>query len=612
MEIREGYKKTEVGVIPQEWDVISFGDLFTFNGGLSASRDQLSMKGLCYLHYGDIHKSIKTYIDVTDEYSNLPKLNIAIQRVSNNALLNDGDVVFVDASEDDEGASKHIVIRNEKGIPFISGLHTIVSKSKTLLLDNRYREFCFQSECVKRQFKFYSAGTKVCGVSKGNIVKMMLPIPSLPKQQAIAAALSDIDGLISSITKLINKKRNIKQGAMQQLLTGKKRLDGFSGDWVETVLGSITKINTGKKNNEDKVDSGMYPFFVRSKQIEKIGTYSFDGEAIIVPGEGNIGEIFHYINGKFDFHQRVYKISDFSKEIHAKYIYFYIAKYFGEYALKNTVKATVDSLRLPTFKGFIVKLPPSLEEQITIANVLSDMDSEIESLEQKLNKYKGIKQGMMQELLTGRIRLVETAIQSHIIIKEAIIDKPKSNGHTKEFDEAIVVSAIVSRFATEQFPMGAFKRQKFAYLLHRYHENKAEGYGKFAAGPYNSHTKYGGAEKIAQSNKYVKEYSRENIKGFVVAEKCQQAIDYFNEWYGREVLEWLDQFQFVKKEEIELLATVDMAMVDLRQENKMVNVPGVKSIIQNSPEWKAKLNRAIFSDDNIKRAIEWSNRLFEN
>ena len=91
---------------------------------------------------------------------------------------------------------------------------------------------------------------------------------------------------------------------MQKLLTPKK-------DWEVKNLGEIAEIYTGKKNNQDKVENGRYPFFVRSQIVESINTYSFDGEAILVPGEGNIGKIFHYINGNFDFHQRVYKISDF-------------------------------------------------------------------------------------------------------------------------------------------------------------------------------------------------------------------------------------------------------------------------------------------------------------
>ena len=117
-------------------------------------------------------------------------------------------------------------------------------------------------------------------------------------------------------------------------------------------------------------------------------------------------QIFHYINGKFDWHQRVYKISDFPNFVCGKYVYYQMRFTFGEHALKNTVKATVDSLRLPTFESFKVLIPPSVEEQVCIATVLSDMGNEIETLEQKLAKTRQIKQGMMQQLLTGKIRLV--------------------------------------------------------------------------------------------------------------------------------------------------------------------------------------------------------------
>lgn len=134
-------------------------------------------------------------------------------------------------------------------------------------------------------------------------------------------------------------------------------------------------------------------------------SYSFDGEAILVPGEGGIGAIFHYVNGKFDYHQRVYKISDFANVIYGKYVYYYMQRYFGEYAHSLSVKATVDSLRLPTFEKFNIVLPNNLEEQQAIATILSDMDKEIADLETRRDKYKLIKSGMMQKLLTGQIRL---------------------------------------------------------------------------------------------------------------------------------------------------------------------------------------------------------------
>ena len=144
----------------------------------------------------------------------------------------------------------------------------------------------------------------------------------------------------------------------------------------------------------------------RSQSVEKINSYSFDGEAILIPGEGNIGKIFHYINGKFDYHQRVYKISDFKEGCFGKYIYRYVSEYFGNHAMQNSVKATVDSLRLPTFQVFEIPFPPAYEDQIEIATILSDIDSELTALETKLEKYRNVKLGMIQNLLTGKIRLV--------------------------------------------------------------------------------------------------------------------------------------------------------------------------------------------------------------
>jgi type I restriction enzyme, S subunit len=219
-----GFKQTEVGVIPAEWEVETFGDLFDFSGGYSASRAQLSVDGHPYLHYGDIHKSDKTYIDIQSEYQKIPKLKISLDRISRKTLLDDGDVVFVDASEDDEGASKHVVVINKGSIPFISGLHTIVAKSKTDDLNHKYRRYCFQSTNIRQQFRFFAVGTKVTGISKTNIAKLLLPLPSLPEQHVIAEALSDMDTEIAALEQRRAKTVALKHGMMQELLTGKTRL----------------------------------------------------------------------------------------------------------------------------------------------------------------------------------------------------------------------------------------------------------------------------------------------------------------------------------------------------------------------------------------------------
>ncbi|MEW5815485.1 MAG: restriction endonuclease subunit S [Spirochaetota bacterium] len=221
---KKGYKQSEVGVIPKDWRVKPLGELFTFSGVFSATRDQLSDNGFCYLHYGDIHNSKKTFIDVSEEYQEIPKLKIPLKSVSAKSLLNEGDIVFVDASEDDEGASKHIVVRNRKCIVYISGLHTIVAKSKDESLDNLYKQFCFQTVNVKKQFKFFAVGTKVTGISKTNITKIHIPLPQKPEQTAIAKILTDMDAEIEALEKKLAKYRRIKQGMMQELLTGKTRL----------------------------------------------------------------------------------------------------------------------------------------------------------------------------------------------------------------------------------------------------------------------------------------------------------------------------------------------------------------------------------------------------
>lgn len=272
------------------------------------------------------------------------------------------------------------------------------------------RDFIYQSlqmNYIIDQFTDGITGSTIGNLGLSTIRRTLVAMPpTFTEQRAIAEALSDADAWIEGLEQLIAKKRQIKHGAMQALLTGKTRLPGFSGEWEVKRLGEVAYIKTGKRNNQDKSESGAYPFFVRSENIQRIDNYSYDCEAILVPGEGNIGSIFHYIVGKFDVHQRVYAITDFDDGVSGRFAYLWMRLNFGAYALQNTVKATVDSLRLPTFQNFELMLPPTLDEQTAIAEILTDMDAEIGALEAKSAKARAIKQGMMQDLLTGKVRLV--------------------------------------------------------------------------------------------------------------------------------------------------------------------------------------------------------------
>lgn len=207
-----------------EWEVKAFEELFNFSGGYSASRDQLSSEGHCYLHYGDIHGATKTFVDVNTDYQDIPKLDIPLKRVASKSLLEDGDVVFVDASEDNEGTSRHIVVVNKEKKPFVSGLHTIVAKSKTDDLAHEFRRYCFQTAAIRQQFLFYAVGTKVSGISKTNIAKLRMSVPSFPEQTAIAEVLTDMDAELAALEQRREKTRALKQAMMQELLTGRTRL----------------------------------------------------------------------------------------------------------------------------------------------------------------------------------------------------------------------------------------------------------------------------------------------------------------------------------------------------------------------------------------------------
>lgn len=629
-----GYKQTEVGVIPEDWEVMPLGDLFHFSGGFTASRDQLSSEGYCYLHYGDIHTSNKTSIDVRREFQDIPKLDIPLKKVSPVSLLGDGDIVFVDASEDDEGTSNHVVIVNPDKTPFISGLHTIVAKSKNDVLINLYRRFCFQTRTVKNQFRFFAVGTKVSGISKTNIAKILLPIPTKAEQQAIAKALSDTDALIESLERLIAKKHLIKQGAMQELLTGKRRLPGFSGEWEEKTFGEVFEFHTTATNSRSDLSGEGDTYYIHygdihtrfhnhldfgSEQAPKI--YRFrcknatplkNGDWVMADASEDLGgvgksiEIMGLQDGvtavaglhTFLLREKENKFeSGFKghlgnlKSLHDQYLR--VATGMKVYGVS---KAALKDLILPV---------PSPDEQKAITTILSDMGCEIAALETRLAKTRRLKQGMMHELLTGRIRLI--GAQAH---RQTDIDINTVKSHNWAFNEAVVIAVLAERFGKPDYPLGRKRYTKMAYLLHRKVEQNTEGYLKKAAGPYNPKTKYAGPEKIAQQNGYIEHVKNGQYSGFVAADNVRQAQDYFVKWYGIEPLGWLEQFRFKKNDDLEVLATVDMAMQDLVKRGQEPSLALVKALIASEPEWLPKLKRSAFSDSNIESAMVLSRELF--
>jgi type I restriction enzyme S subunit len=399
--VRPGYKQTEVGVIPEDWEVKPFAELFAFRNGVNADK----------VAYGQGVRFINVLEPITYSHIHGPEITGQVtlpEAIVASYAVRRGDVLFNRTSETQEEVALAATYLGTEHVVF--GGFVIRGRPLAENFDPVYAGYALRAPCIRSQIIPMGQGAVRANVGQQNLGRVLAPLPPLAEQRAIATALSDVDGLLGGLDRLIAKKRDLKQAAMQQLLTGQTRLPGFHGEWEVKRLGEIAHIKTGSRNNEDKVKDGQYPFFVRSEVVERISSYSHDCEAILVPGEGRIGDIFHYIKGRFDVHQRVYAITKFVPGISGRFIHFYLAKNFGVWAMQNTVKATVDSLRLPTFQTFEMRLPPTKAEQTAIAEVLSDMDAELAALTHRRDKTRALKQAMMQELLTGRTRLIPKSL----------------------------------------------------------------------------------------------------------------------------------------------------------------------------------------------------------
>lgn len=182
------------------------------------------------------------------------------------------------------------------------------------------------------------------------------------------------------------------------------RFDKYTDDWSISKLGKVADIKTGNKDTQNKVDDGLYPFFVRSNTIERINSYSYDGEAILTSGDGvGVGKNFHYINGKFDFHQRVYSIRNFKLGFDGKYIYNVFSERFYKRVMRLSAKNSVDSVRMDMISEMEIYFP-ALPEQQKIATFLSIVDEKITLLKTQKSELERYKKGVMQKVFSQELR----------------------------------------------------------------------------------------------------------------------------------------------------------------------------------------------------------------
>jgi type I restriction enzyme S subunit len=422
MEVKRGYKQTELGIIPEDWEVNKLDDCLDLLTDFEAngSFEDLAKKVRVY-----DKENYAWYVRATDLENNskineLKFVDYKTYKFLRKTSLTGGEVLITKRGE--IGKVYFFKMKTENAT-LAPNMYLLKFNSKVIPF---YIYSYFKSELGNKLLLGRNESTTLGAIYKDDVKSITILLPPLPEQTAIANALSDIDALIESLEKLITKKCNIKQGAMQQLLTGKKRLPGFKSEWKTTKLSDLGFFRSGNgfPLKFQGFFDGKYPFFkVSDMNIKENKIYLVKANNLI--DEDIKNTIYAYVFprntivfakiGAAIFLERkkmLFKNSCIDNNMMG-FVYnenivnsYYIYLVFHSIKLSKLISVTaLPSLNAKDIGKIEFYIPP-LPEQTAIAEVLSDMDSEIEALEKKLDKYKKVKQGMMQELLTGKKRLI--------------------------------------------------------------------------------------------------------------------------------------------------------------------------------------------------------------
>lgn len=420
--IREGYQQTVIGLIPCDWDVKSIGEFTTATAGGTPStlKAEYWDGSIRWMNSGELN--LKKVFEVEGRITEEGLVNSSTKIIPPNCVL--------------VGLAGQGKTRGTVAINMIS---LCTNQSIAAIFPNK--SFChlflyYTLDSKYEELRSLSTGDGGRGGLNLSIIKnIKIVFPSLPEQKAIAEVLGDVDRLINACDKLIAKKRDIKQGAMQELLTGRSRLPGFTGEWEVKKLGEIINYTKGfpfksKDYQKDgvriiRVSDTTYDSIKEDNQIyidenkkELYSNWELKENDLVISTVGSKPPMYDSMVGKVIFINKKYqgsllnqnavlirvKDKNFDKQ---KIIYFNLKSQKYLYHIESIYRGNANqaSINLDDLFSFTIPLPP-LEEQKAIAQILSDMDSEVEALEKKRDKYKLIKQGMMQELLTGKTRLL--------------------------------------------------------------------------------------------------------------------------------------------------------------------------------------------------------------
>lgn len=340
--------------------------------------------------------------------------------VRNGCSVRNSDVLL----SKDGTIGKVVVYRQPEELVALSSI-AIIRPSEGV--DSGFLGHALQSQDLNRQYGALASGSALRRLVLRDISRLVVPVPKLEEQTRLATVLDAVDEAIANTEMLVGKLEQVRAGLLDDLLTHGLNTDGrlrdpiahpeqfkdsafgiIPKDWNWVLLGQMAVIETGDKDTQDRVDHGLYPFYVRSDVVERINSFSFDCEAILTAGDGvGVGKVVHYASGKFECHQRVYCIHDFPAEICGRFLYYYFRENFGRRVARMSAKNSVDSVRMNMLADMPIPRPPRAE-QVAIARHLDSIDTVVKQEGAELEKLRQLKLGLMRDLLSGRVRVPET------------------------------------------------------------------------------------------------------------------------------------------------------------------------------------------------------------
>ena len=405
--MKAGFKQTEVGLIPEDWEVQRLGDLFDISSSKRVFQSEWRSSGVPFYRARELavlgeKGRVDNELFITKSMYEAYRNSYGVPQI--------GDLLVTGVGT----LGKVYVVPDSHEFYFKDG--NIIWFKIRGSINSAFLDQLFQTKVVTHQIEDSAGGTTVGTYTISGAKKTTIPYPPPPEQESIAEALGDADALIESLERLVAKKRDVKQGAMQELLTARRRLPGFTGKWEQVEFGSVATIR-----NEKAFASSM-PAETPCVELEAIG--SGTGRLITLPQASGSSSKYRFMKGDVLFGRlraylkkywsasfcgvcstEIWPLIPRSERLRSEYLHLIVQTSGFANAAGVSYGTHMPRSDWSILRKYGIQLP-QVEEQSAIASVLSDMDAEIAALEENLEKARAIKQGMMQELLTGRIRLV--------------------------------------------------------------------------------------------------------------------------------------------------------------------------------------------------------------